>query len=436
MKNNHYSTNELDKFKTEIDLVGYMQKFGYTVSPRFSEGSTGNRRIAMVKGDEVLMVRKDKSSGHFIYINKKSEIDRGSIIDFLQKETSMNLGEIRRELRGYLNEPSISLEAFKAAEVKVNQVKPKGNILDQNLFAFKTLYSTKYLESRGFSPKVLYSSQFKGKIGNKVIQDSKGKEYLNTVFPIYNKEGIQGLECKNYDFKGALSGSNKSNALWFSNIPKDKSNLSFFITESAIDCIAHAQLNPNKAKELLYIATNGQITEGQINLMQELIDTHQPKAIIIGTDNDIAGERFHATLLGNLKTEQSNDTISFKVLKASKALNQLVIHTPDLKLSKNVINHINTLNNSRELTSNNELQYRNFGSTIKSELGYTSKFNFNNFKKNIDPIVDMVKLYKNHQNMIRVKAIHKDFTRDLEVSKGINIKPVEKESSHDLEFDF
>ncbi len=425
---------EFDKFKTEIDLAKFMESYGYRVDPKFCEGNGANRRIAMRKGETVYMVRINSNNNQYIYTEKYGNaLKSGSIVDFLQSEQNLSFGEIAKTLRAYLNEPQVSFDN-KEFDLKIQKAKAPKTI-NTSLFEFSELYDTTYLESRGFDPEFLKSSQFKGRIGNKLHTDEKGKKHLNTVFPIYNKEGIQGLEVKNEGFKGALQGSNKGEALWFSNMPKDKDHLQFFISESTIDCIAHAQLNQDKAKNILYIANNGNMTSGHVQLVQELIDKHKPHSILMGMDNDVAGERFYASFLGQLETPNSDHRIQFKINKVGKSLNQLIVTTHDKELSKMIDYHIKTINNKRELTSKNEFQFRAQG-TFKNELGYTSKFTFYNFTENVQQALELIEFSKNHKNIQRVKPVSKDYTRDLEISKGINIQPkIKKTIQNDIGFE-
>ena len=91
---------ELDQFKTKINLVDYAQNNGYELDQ--NKSSTNCIVLKDNQGDKIL-VGLDKTDNHYFYYSLKTETDKGSIIDFIQKRKNLNLGEVRKELRPWIN---------------------------------------------------------------------------------------------------------------------------------------------------------------------------------------------------------------------------------------------------------------------------------------------------------------------------------------------
>ena len=91
---------ELDQFKFKINLVEYAQDNGYELDQKKS--SINCIVLKDERGDKIL-VGLDKTDNHYFYYSLKNEADRGSIIDFIQKRKNLNLGEVRKQLRPWLN---------------------------------------------------------------------------------------------------------------------------------------------------------------------------------------------------------------------------------------------------------------------------------------------------------------------------------------------
>lgn len=91
---------ELIKFKNQINLVEYAESLGYFI--HFGESSSN--AIAMKnKDNDRILVGWDMDDWHYFYASISDPSDRGSIIDFIQKRSSKNLGQIRKELRPWLS---------------------------------------------------------------------------------------------------------------------------------------------------------------------------------------------------------------------------------------------------------------------------------------------------------------------------------------------
>jgi hypothetical protein len=101
---------ELDRFK-QIDLRSYASSFGYTLDRR--DKST----MRHANGDKIIISRKP--DGHFTYWSVRDDRDKGTIIDFIARRRGLNLGQVRKELRGWTGASSIVASALPDLPVTV-----------------------------------------------------------------------------------------------------------------------------------------------------------------------------------------------------------------------------------------------------------------------------------------------------------------------------
>ena len=97
------SDPELDGFKRTINLSDFAGGMGYTIDWRESWSvKRWDGSFVMRNGqNDKIVVRHNPETGHWIYFSARDESDQGSIVDFLQKRTGLNLGETRKRLRGW-----------------------------------------------------------------------------------------------------------------------------------------------------------------------------------------------------------------------------------------------------------------------------------------------------------------------------------------------
>jgi hypothetical protein len=92
--------DELERFKTEINLVEYAFNSGYEID---KNKSSQNCIVLKDNAGDKILVGVDQADRHYFYYSVKDERDCGSIIDFIQKRKNLNLGEVRLELRPWIN---------------------------------------------------------------------------------------------------------------------------------------------------------------------------------------------------------------------------------------------------------------------------------------------------------------------------------------------
>jgi len=282
---------ELDQFKTQIDLVDYAQNNGYQLDTKKS--STNCIVLFDDRGDKIL-VGLDKTDHHYFYYSLTNETDKGSIIDFVQKRKNLNLGEVRKELRPWTN--NSNLTNYKLNSKVNNKVTNKSEIklipTNQNKYQiiaqfenFQTINNHPYLNQRGINQNTINNPRFQ----ETIYQDKRN----NVIFPHSDREGVCGYEIRNQNFKGFSSGGTKG--LWVSKSQQNDKKL--VICESPLDCLSYHQLFPDAHTR--YFATSGTLSEKQKDLLRTAFEKlHQKEGeIIIATDRDGAGEEISQELI-------------------------------------------------------------------------------------------------------------------------------------------
>ena len=198
-------SEELDQFKSKINLVEYAQNNGYELDRKKS--STNCIVLKDDRGDKIL-VGLDKTDHHYFYYSLKNETDKGSIIDFIQKRKNLNLGEVRKELRPWLNNNySPNYKPTKKPSIKLKPTSKDRYQIVAQFESFATINNHPYLNQRGVSQDTINDPRFKGTI----YLDHRN----NAVFPHKDREGVCGYELRNHKFKGFSNGGTKG--LWVSN---------------------------------------------------------------------------------------------------------------------------------------------------------------------------------------------------------------------------
>ena len=301
--------NELDRFKRDIDLVDYAQRQGYEVK---KEGRRGDWHQLEKEGEVLIVTRKDD---HQVYLNTGDDRDKGSVIDFAKTRggdgRGLNLGQVRQQLREYLNDGPAPARAYASVPdvVRLNAL-PVGDpnqerqaeedrrtrLISEVLGVKKELTDRSYLHSRGIEDKTIDNPAFQGRIFT-----AQQNEHRNTAFPLYNENGLASVEQKNEHYKSLLPLP--KNGVWVSHPTngKDTPVERIVVSESAIDSLSHHQLkHAQDNKNTIYIATSGTPTEAQVALIQRVIDKQEPKEVVLANDRDAGGRQFNMNYLNEL----------------------------------------------------------------------------------------------------------------------------------------
>ena len=272
---------ELDIFKTDINLADYAQANGYSIDKKKS--SVNCLVLKHPEGDKIL-VGVNQSDGHYFYSSVKDDRDSGSIIDFIQNRKNLNLGEVRKKLRPWINEPSNPPYSPKQPTPKLTPSTPDRHKIITQFEGFQAIVTHPYLTRRGISQQTTNDPRFQGRI----YTDSRN----NVIFPHADSEGVCGYELRNQEFKSFSKGGIKG--LWASNGSKDDTTL--VICESPLDCLSYHQLFPDETTR--YFATGGTLSDKQKTLLKGVFEKFQGRGghIMIATDKDEAGQELEKEL--------------------------------------------------------------------------------------------------------------------------------------------
>lgn len=263
--------DELNRFKTEINIINYAASLGYQIDKQKS----GKNCTIMRKANAKIGVSTDLDD-HGVFFDFRKE-KGGSIIDFVKFETGKNLGRVRQELRPWigLDHPSPKQMFSYPKPVKTSKDRRKVAI---KIAKAKSIDTHRYIEDRGIKQSNLKSKRFLGKI---YIDD-----YGNAIFPHYDNDGISGFSIINKNFKGFSQDGERG--LWFSNYyPED---YRMVICESVIDALSYHELKGDNVS--CYLSIDGQLTQKQLMLIDGLVSKNQNKKIVLAFDNDHAGRKY------------------------------------------------------------------------------------------------------------------------------------------------
>lgn len=262
---------ELENFKTRIDLRAYAADQGYALDKR--ESWRGSSVMRHPNGDK-LVVKKDHD-GHYVYFSVRDDRDNGSIIDFVQNRRRGSLGSVRQALRPWIGrqtaEPALFPALVRTSRDRLEVERQYQRMADASRHP--------YLEiERGLFPTLMGSTRFVGRIRIDAMS--------NAIFPHFDQEGLCGYEIKNLNFTGFARGGEKG--LWFSRTESGDDRL--VLAESAIDALSHAQLFPNDSAR--YASMGGQMNARQPELIKAAILKMAPNAeIVAAMDADADGRK-------------------------------------------------------------------------------------------------------------------------------------------------
>jgi len=228
--------DELETFKTAINLTEYAAALGYCMDRK--ESSRSSVVMRHPNGDKVIVARGEDQ--HWVYFSVRDDADNGSIIDFVQRRQGWTLGAVRRELRPWIG-GSGSAFVRPAAETFTHEISPvtrdRVGVL-RALARMRLLVFHRYLEEERRIPRALLTGP---RFAGKILVDARA----NAVFPHIDQAGPCGFEIKNRNYTAFAPGGEKG--LWFSAVKTGDERLVF--AESAIDALSYHILHPGALRE-------------------------------------------------------------------------------------------------------------------------------------------------------------------------------------------
>jgi hypothetical protein len=277
---------ELDRFKSQINLSEYAVNLGYRIDRR--QSSRNSVVMRHDNGDKVIIAKAE--NGHYIYFSVRDTSDNGTIIDFVQYRTQLNLGAIRKTLRPWIGaSPPPQNTRYYQAKIATTAKDREGVI--RGFAAMEPAVGHAYLNDRGLGDDVLQHERFAGR----VFQDERG----NAVFPHFDETGLCGYEIKNENFTGFARGGIK--ALWLSHFfPKDTD---LVITESAIEALSHFAVHRDPAAR--YLSVGGSWSEEGGRLVLKALAEFPGKRVKLAFNNDEGGKHMVKDLTKAIGNEAS-----------------------------------------------------------------------------------------------------------------------------------
>lgn len=296
---------DFNKLKAEISLPDLLLHFGWSFAP-----GTSSAAVKMTNGTDVYIIKKNKQ-GQQTYWDLHGT-DRGkSCLDFMQQELYRQTGkmpslrEVGEALQNFLNNHDII--TTNNSTIKVTDGSLDRNQLTLLRHELKP-YSEDFLEKRGIKSETLESPVFKDVFFSRKYKVLR-KVFYNTCVILQNANGFQGISQRGYDengksFKG-IKG-NKYGSIAVSSYDPSRPIDLILVGESMIDNVSHYQMKLiNSNKNVVYISTEGNITQGQIELIDFLLShnnvTDITNQLMYIFDNDNNGYKYAIKLDTYLK---------------------------------------------------------------------------------------------------------------------------------------
>lgn len=264
---------ELDRFKTDISLTDFAQaEFSYEL---VKEESSANSKVLKLLGDKIIVMRQQ--DGHDVYFSTADDRDCGTIIDFLQKRISGNLGQVRKELRSWLS-------TSKKPTIKRPERVPERPMATSKDLADVSKRWVKMTPYRGF-----YLTNTR-RIDQQIIEAFKVRQddHGNACFAHRNEFGVTGWECKNKGFTGFSSGGQRN--VSFTKLDAGPVR-GLVVTEAAIDALSYAQMKHENGN--CYMSTGGsQLSKQQRELITKIMikNAGTVTTVVLAMDRDAAGD--------------------------------------------------------------------------------------------------------------------------------------------------
>lgn len=287
-------TDELERFKTEINLSEFLAGQGY----RLDKGKSCQNYAVMRQGDEKLVVTR-ASDGHYVYTDAHNPDDAGSIIDYVQNRTRSNLGQVRKALRPWIGEheppkaelwqPVIKKTERDYAKVAMGWEKA-GDVTDLS-----------YLKSRKLSADTIraYSANIRqSERGTLMFRHGDGNSRMS------------GYEYKSDEMYGFSKGGAKGLFVCRTGNPETITRL--VITETALDALSYAQIDGCR-DYTAYVSTAGNPSTEQIEHLTAVVQ-HTLKrldSVVMAHDKDQGGEQQAQRLYQGIQAELADDRVSF-----------------------------------------------------------------------------------------------------------------------------
>jgi len=397
-----------DKIKSEIDIEQYfLFKMGSSFSfDKYKQAYVSDKSD---NNGDIIRFFYHERTGIKIYYSIVYQ-DSGDIIQFIKSRILINRdaspAEINRELQSYLglgnkNIPKKTVVQFQdIIQPKENKFKVYGNIIpkiDQHysyLNGHRKL-SLDIIESDLFKNVFFtYQTYFHESLGF-YLKDIKGK--------VIGINRIQTEENEFFNKKWFEKGSHNRDGFTFSNKLPGTETLSIF--ESIIDAISFHEIY--KLESIHYCSTNGELSFRKARLIHYYFVLHHFKKIILGNDNDLAGNYFNLNITGAFIKE---------ITRIRKSTNNICIELQCVMESTKInilLQFFKKGDSTYILDDDTELPQFYFTETLSQNIN-AYYFFIGNQEDSIQFFVDLLLRAWDLENIITIyHPINKDFNEDL-----------------------
>lgn len=322
--------------KKEVSLPDFFKKIGW----QLTEGST-KRSPKFTNGTQTVVVKKNKKDEYTYWDVHDLSNSGNSIIDLMRQhiyETTGKMPSLRQAgeaLQVYVNNGEIILTKDSRFGVEASSTELSPAMIVSLLHELKP-YQNDYLADRGISQETMTSPVFKDTFYSREYRKD-GKIYNNTCVKLVNANGVQGISQRGLadgkKYKGVIGY--KYGSIFTSNYDRSRPIDLIFVGESFIDNASHYQMKYlNTDKNILYISTEGNITKGQIELIQLLLSKQNidiKNQLVYTFDNDHNGYLYTLNLDSYLKYQKIPEIENLTV----EELREKVLQLPNVDLAIN-----------------------------------------------------------------------------------------------------
>lgn len=402
-----------NKVRCEVDIEQY---FLFKLGHLYHFNKYKKAYIRADHGDIIRFFNHEKSGVKMYY--SITFQDSGDIIQFIKKRILQNENasflEINQEVINFSgNFLSNNIKPYQTYFSKSNEERVvnqmdyqlNGDIIQNLEPHLDYLYNYRKLDSQ-----LLESSMFKG-----VFYTYKTKNGQSLSFDIQdiqmNRVGVVRIQTEGNEYfnkKWFDKYSRNGIGFTFSNFQKNTETLSIF--ESIFDAISFQELN--QLKNVQYCSTNGELSFNKAKLIHQYFKTRQFKSLILGNDNDLAGNYFNLNIICSFILVVENVRKSHKNICV-----EMISNDRDNKV-KVLSNFFKKSTSKFELEENSELPQSYYTETLSNN---ETKYFFV-FANTIDSIQFFVGLLFRVWNLETFITIllpkNKDFNEDLIQSKN------------------
>ncbi|MHB1729472.1 MAG: toprim domain-containing protein [Leptospirillum sp.] len=273
---------ELENFK-KLDLREYLKANGYALDLKKTTTSS-----AVMKKDLEKIVVGRAENGHYQYFSLSDPDDNGTVIDFIQRKTGGNPGDIRKTLRYWKPEAVIGIPMVAFDKTKIQTA--------LQLESFP-LYTGEYLARRGIRKKTLELFD--------VRQNASG----SAVFLHQDLDGVCGAEVMGENLEDFTGGTKGLSIATGTESLRDVAQV--VVCESMIDAMSYYQLHHDDFEKVVYVSIGGSLSDQQIELLKKLIDGTNG-TVKLALDKDESGEKISNEIIEKVFRKEAVQIVTSK----------------------------------------------------------------------------------------------------------------------------